>query len=56
MNLSTFLVLLVVCGCAALAVEAFIKIKRVENQVVVVAVDIAALIRCVKIPRHFLIK
>ena len=32
------------------------KIKKVENQVVVVAVGIAALIRCVKIPKHFLIK
>lgn len=53
MNLSTFLVLLVVCGCAGLACRSIYKDKRVENQAVVAAVDIAALIRCVKIPRHF---
>lgn len=53
MNLSTFLVLLVVCGCAGLACRSIYKDKRMENQVVVAAAHIVALIRCVKIPRHF---
>ena len=44
MNLSTFLVLLVVCACAGLACRSIYKDKRVENQVAVAVVDIVALI------------
>lgn len=53
MNLSTFLVLLVVCACAGLACRSIYKDKKVENQVVVEVVHIVAVIRCVKIPRRF---
>ena len=53
MNLSTFLVLLVVCACAGLACRSIYKDKKVENQVVVEVVHIVAVIRCVKIPKAF---